>query len=146
MKEWRTEHIKPVVEDARSKYTFDNDRLYLAGFSMGAREAWRLLKNDTEYWTAAVICAGEPESLDGIDVVRDIPIRHYQGDRKSNASPMCVSLAYFDASLSPTEDYVSIAEHAYQTQEALDAVQGHSQLIIVNGTSHNSMADTRELL
>lgn len=75
--EWRTEDIKPVLADAASKYQFDQDRLYLAGFSMGAREAWRLLKDDPNYWAAAVMCAGEPEDTVGLEALVNMPIHQY---------------------------------------------------------------------
>jgi len=118
--EWRTEDIKPVLADAASKYQFDQDRLYLAGFSMGAREAWRLLKDDPNYWAAAVMCAGEPEDTVGLEALVNMPIHHYQGE----------------------QDFVSPAEHAYKAQEALEAAGSTSiTLTVVPGVAHNSMAD-----
>lgn len=63
-----------MIEDAATKYQFDQDRLYLAGFSMGGREAWRLLKDDPTYWAAAVITAGEPEDTVGLEALVNMPI------------------------------------------------------------------------
>lgn len=118
--EWRIEYIQPIVEKVRSDYGFDNNRLYLSGYSMGARDSWNLLLNDTTYWTAAAISAGEPQTTNGLEALINIPIRHYQGSL----------------------DYVSPIQYSNATQNAIVADGGSEiELIIEQNVSHNSMAD-----
>jgi len=88
--EWDIPSVLAVLADARSKYLWDDTRLYLAGYSMGARTAWPMLIANPTPFAAAAIAAGVPvNNVDsrqpelnytGMENLANIPIMQFAGE------------------------------------------------------------------
>src|SRR5690606_39617091 len=68
---WENEPLMKLLDQARQRFNVDDDRVYLAGLSMGGYGTWKLGTTYSEHFAALIpICGGG----DLIDVfVRDTP-------------------------------------------------------------------------
>jgi len=74
--------ISAVYAKVKSLYTFDESRVYISGYSMGARDSWKYLFNaisEGHPFAAAAISAGEPDVGTVYTPILTTPIRHYAG-------------------------------------------------------------------
>ncbi|KAH8928343.1 hypothetical protein BT69DRAFT_1346654 [Atractiella rhizophila] len=78
--EWNDDGVFNVVQRVFDTYPqVDRTRVYISGYSLGARAAWKLLVERPDLWAAAAISAGEPSNETDWSKLLNIPIRHYVG-------------------------------------------------------------------
>jgi len=128
--EWDIPGVQAVLENARSKFAWDDSRLYLSTYSMGARTAWPMLIANSTMFAAATIAAGVPVldvnsrtpdiNFTGMDLLGQIPIMQYAGE-----------MDYENAS--QTWEHQAVQEH----MEGLGFT--NVQLEIVPGAQHGDM-------
>ena len=74
------ERLKSLVQDVTELPFVDRDRIYVMGASMGGYATWQLAMSMPEYFAAIVpICGGGMAWR--ADVLRDLPIRIYHGEK-----------------------------------------------------------------
>jgi len=124
--EWNLPGVLDVYNKVKSMYTFDTNRVYCSGYSMGARDMWKFLIANPGLCAAAAISAGEPDNTTDFSSIIDIPIQHYAGTED------------FDGSSS-----VAVANRTQR--DILEAGSTKCELVIIPGPSpspaHNAMAN-----
>jgi predicted peptidase len=75
---WDPETLNALLDDVTAKYKVDKDRVYVTGLSMGGMGTWALAASRPERFAAIIPICGRGTPRDA-KVLRDIPIRIYQG-------------------------------------------------------------------
>lgn len=77
--------VNAILDEIMEKYSCDEDRLYVAGISLGAYGTWDLLLRHTDRFAAAMpVCgAGDYENA---RLAANIPVRVYHGDSDRSVS------------------------------------------------------------
>ncbi|KAH8918644.1 alpha/beta-hydrolase [Atractiella rhizophila] len=126
--EWDLGRVKAVLDFVQQNYDYDEDRVYLTGYSMGARDGWKMALAYPTSFAAVALSAGEPDNTTDFRPLLNIPFRHYAG----------------------TKDYegASNVGRANQTQHLIEAIGGtKAVLTIIDGPdpaispAHNQMAN-----
>lgn len=68
-----------IIDDARSRYPVDPNRIYVMGISMGGFATWELCQRRPELFAAALPCCGGGDPLHASRLT-DIPIWAFHGD------------------------------------------------------------------
>lgn len=80
--EFSEQDVLNVLEIVRAKYNIDEDRIYLAGMSMGATGVLHLGRKYPEKWAAiAAMAPGVPDAGAGFEVMSRVPLMFMIGDR-----------------------------------------------------------------
>lgn len=87
---WDTTALKDLMDQTIASQPVDKSRIYLSGLSMGGYGAWKLLKENPDFFAAAIpICGGgDPASA---SLFKDVPIWIFHG-RKDEAVPVQKSI------------------------------------------------------
>ncbi|KAH8924243.1 alpha/beta-hydrolase [Atractiella rhizophila] len=126
--EWNLGRVKAVLDFVQQNYDYDQDRVYLTGYSMGARDGWKMAIAYPTSFAAVALSAGEPDNTTDFRPLLNIPIMHYAG----------------------TKDYegASNVARANETQRLIEALGGTKvELTIIQGPdpaispAHNQMAN-----
>lgn len=84
---WNETHLKNIKEIISELPSVDMNRIYILGHSMGGEGTYRLIHMDTDYFAAAVPCAGSgkanTEDYINAEKIKDIPIWTFHGDNDS---------------------------------------------------------------
>ena len=105
-----------LLDELSRRYPIDPDRLYITGMSMGGRGAWYLAYRYPERFAAiAPVAAFQPIThWAASGRLRTVPVRAYHGD---------------------TDDLASFRD-ATALHEAMQAVGGESELVVLEGRNH----------
>src|SRR5690606_18740360 len=80
--EYSEQDVLRVLELVRAEYNVDEERIYLAGMSMGGTGVLHLGRKYPEQWAAiAAMAPGVPDAGAGFEVMRDVPLMIMIGDR-----------------------------------------------------------------
>ena len=71
--------VMHLVDEMAAAYSLDEDRFYVAGYSMGASGTWDVLSRHGERFAAGLSISGRGDP-GCADVLRNIPIRTFHGD------------------------------------------------------------------
>ena len=75
-----------LLEEIITEYPVDLDRIYTAGFSMGAYAVWEILQRFPDKFAAGIpVSGGGDEDLTGL--IKDIPIWAFHGEDDTVVSP-----------------------------------------------------------
>src|SRR4029079_335153 len=87
---WTTPAVRYLIHQPTASQPVDQSRIYLSGLSMGGYGAWKLLKENPDFFAAAIpICGGgDPAS---VSLFKDVPIWIFHG-RKDEAVPVQKSI------------------------------------------------------
>lgn len=83
---WDEEELYHLLQNAKSMYRVDNNRVYLTGVSMGGGGTWELAKKHPEEFAAIVpICGGRDTMR--LYRLRNVPVWAFQGLKDDVAPP-----------------------------------------------------------
>jgi dienelactone hydrolase len=68
-----------VIDALRHEFAIDDQRIYVAGQSMGGAGVWNMLASRPKFFAAAVICCGSISKDDGTAAI-DTPVWNFHGD------------------------------------------------------------------
>lgn len=83
---WEEDELYHLLQDVKSVYRVDKDRVYLTGVSMGGGGTWELAKKHPEEFAAIVpICGGRDTTR--LYRLRNVPVWAFQGLKDDIAPP-----------------------------------------------------------
>jgi len=85
---WNPHGVKALVDEIKSKYHIDDDRVYLTGISMGGFGTWDTIFEYPDVFAAAIpVCGGAGVKFVMIDRIKHIPIWIFHGAKDSVVVP-----------------------------------------------------------
>lgn len=99
--------VYDMIDDIKSRFNIDEDRLYLTGLSMGGGGTIRLAITRPDVWAAiAPVCAGlSGENADMVGNLSNIPVHVFVGTRDRGWESARDSKAKYEAAGCPVVEY-----------------------------------------
>ena len=113
------------INDLTSKFTIDEQRIYLTGFSMGGYGTWTHALLNPEKWQAIAICAGgttKDSKFENLSKLSNTPVMIWHGDSDGGVS----------------------VENAYEMENLFDEHGNKPYMRIIEGRGHEFKPGDRD--
>ncbi len=116
------DYVAGALAEIRADYQVDPQRVYVTGMSLGGIAAYRLAMRQPGQLAALapLSTAADPETLQKIVALKDLPVRAIQG----------------------ADDPIFPVAKARQAPDALQAAGGNVQFVVLPGHDHDTWTDT----
>lgn len=125
--------LRQIIIELKSKFTIDNNKIYLVGFSNGGQMAFRCAVEMSDIFAAVVECAATYSTDTTLSPIRNIPVAFQLGNEDDRYFSSPVKLSNFETALNTIsffKNIVNVHTNSFQYQKSY-TISGDTNTVLI---------------